>query len=26
VVGYVIDKDTFGPNTITVKLKGIAAL
>lgn len=26
VVGYVVDKDTFGTNTITVKLKGLAAL
>jgi hypothetical protein len=26
VVGYVTDKDTFGTNTITVKLKGLAAL
>lgn len=26
VVGYVTQKDTFGPNTITVKLKGLAAL
>ena len=26
VVGYVVDKDVFGPNTITVKLKGLAAL
>lgn len=26
VVGYVTEKGTFGPNTITVKLKGLAAL
>lgn len=26
VVGYVVGKDIFGPNTITVKLKGLAAL
>ena len=26
VVGYVTQKDTFGQNTITVKLKGLAAL
>lgn len=26
VVGYVVDKDVFGQNTITVKLKGLAAL
>lgn len=26
VVGMVTQKDTFGPNTITVKLKGLAAL
>jgi hypothetical protein len=26
VVGVVVDKGTFGVNTITVKLKGLAAL